>query len=45
MQECYYSYAMANAHPLLKEISRFEAPSNDEDGVVKTIRDYLKQIK
>lgn len=43
MQECYYSYAMANAHPLLKEISRFEAPSNDEDGVVRTIKEYLKK--
>lgn len=43
MQECYYSYAMANAHPLLKEISRFEAPSNDEDGVVRTIKEYFKK--
>ena len=38
MKSCYYSYAMKNAHEDLKEICRFEAPSNDENGVIKTIK-------
>lgn len=37
MKVCDYSYAMANAHPLLKEVSNYEAKSNDEDGVVDTL--------
>ena len=41
MQTCYYSYAMQNAHPMLKQVSRFEAPSNDENGVVRTICERL----
>lgn len=36
-----HSFAMANAHPALKEISRYTAPSNDEDGVVSAIRNFL----
>lgn len=39
MDECYYSYAMANAHPELKKRCRFEAPSNDDDGVMRIIRE------
>lgn len=39
MQSVYYSYAMANAHEDLKKASRFEADSNDEDGVIKKIRE------
>lgn len=38
MKMCKYSYAMSNAHPKLKEICNFEAPSNDEDGVVKVLK-------
>lgn len=38
MQGAYYSYAMANAHPLLKEKARFHTDSNDNDGVVKVLR-------
>lgn len=41
MQECKHSYAMANAHPKLKEICSYEAKSNDEDGVVDTLNNYL----
>ena len=36
-----YSYAMKNAHPLVKKIACFEADSNDEFGVLKTIRKFL----
>lgn len=35
------SYAMANAHPALKKLARHIAPSNDEDGVMRTVRDAL----
>lgn len=36
-----HSFAMENAHPQLKAISRHIAPSNDADGVVRAVRDYL----
>lgn len=39
MQECYYSYAMANAVPALKEICRFSAPSNNEEGVITALKE------
>ena len=41
MESCRYSYAMANAHPELKAAARFEAPSNDENGVIRIIRERL----
>lgn len=39
-----YSYAMANAHPNVKAIANYEAPSHKEFGVVKVIKDFLGQI-
>lgn len=33
------SYAMANAHPQLKAAARYIAPSNDEDGVMRVIKE------
>ena len=36
-----HSYAMANAHPDVLARARFVAPSNTEDGVVRTIVDLL----
>jgi len=33
------SYAMANAHPDLLRVARHTAPSNDEDGVMRVIRE------
>lgn len=36
--QCYHSYAMANAHPQLKRVSRYECPSNDEEGVMQIIQ-------
>lgn len=42
MMPCaYFSYAMANAHPDLKKLCRFETLSNDEDGVIHIIRQLL----
>lgn len=38
LQEATYSYAMKNAHNKLKEIANYEAPSNDDNGVVSTIK-------
>ncbi len=38
MQECEYSYAMANAHPKLKAVCNYECPSNNDNGVVQTIK-------
>ena len=42
MSSVYYSYAMANAHPKVKELARFEAKSNAEHGVMVQIRELLK---
>ncbi|HXY42500.1 MAG TPA: Cof-type HAD-IIB family hydrolase [Vicinamibacteria bacterium] len=36
-----YSFAMANAHPLVKERARWIAPTNNANGVVRTIRAVL----
>ena len=33
------SYAMENAHPALKRIAKYIAPSNDEDGVMRVLRE------
>ena len=41
LQSVYYSYAMENAIPELKKVARFIAPSNDDDGVMRTIRALL----
>lgn len=38
MQSCEESYAMENAHPDLKAIAKHIANSNDEDGVMKILR-------
>ncbi|WP_430867936.1 Cof-type HAD-IIB family hydrolase [Demequina aurantiaca] len=36
-----WSYAMANAHPQVKERARFEAPSNQDNGVIDTVSRLL----
>jgi len=41
MQQAYYSYAMANAVPEIKEIANFQAPSNEEEGVIKILENFL----
>jgi Cof subfamily protein (haloacid dehalogenase superfamily) len=41
MDAAAWSFAMANAHPLLKERARFVAPANNANGVVRTIRTVL----
>ena len=45
MMPCaYFSYAMANAHPGLKKLCRFETLSNDEDGVMHVVRQILDKL-
>jgi hypothetical protein len=36
-----YAFAMHNAHPLLRERAKFVAPSNNDNGVVRTIASIL----
>ncbi len=36
-----FSYAMQNADSNLKKIAKYEAPSNNEDGVLKVLDSYL----
>ncbi|MDO4437936.1 MAG: HAD family hydrolase [Eubacteriales bacterium] len=38
LKSCEESYAMANAQPELKEIAKYITSSNDEDGVMKILR-------
>lgn len=42
MDEAAYSFAMANAHPELKARARYLAPSNADNGVVRTIKSLLQ---
>ena len=41
MPLAHFSYAMANAHPDLKAICRYETLSNDDDGVMYILRQLL----
>ncbi len=41
MDAATWSFAVANAHPLLKERARFVAPANNANGVVRTVRTVL----
>ncbi|MEQ9810418.1 Cof-type HAD-IIB family hydrolase [Streptococcus jiangjianxini] len=37
-----YSYAMANGSEKVKEVAQYQAPSNDQSGVLATIEELLK---
>ncbi|PSU29114.1 Cof-type HAD-IIB family hydrolase [Photobacterium aquimaris] len=41
--ETYFSYAMGNAHPEIKKLARFIAPSNNEQGVMTIIKQQVLQ--
>ncbi|MDR6513446.1 Cof-type HAD-IIB family hydrolase [Chryseobacterium camelliae] len=43
LKNAQYSYAMKNAHPSVKEAASFEACSNDNFGVLETIKNLLNQ--
>ena len=45
MQAAYYSYAMANAHPDIKRVSRYLAKSNEEDGVVIILKQMVESMR
>lgn len=42
MLVCDYSYAMANAHPKLKEVCKYETESNNENGVIRELVRFFK---
>lgn len=44
LQASYYSYAVENAHEGVKKIARFQAPSNQEQGVFRVIKQYLQSL-
>lgn len=41
MQAAHYSFAMANAHPLVAQAANFTAPANTEHGVLQVLSAYL----
>lgn len=41
MESAHYSYAMENAHSELKSVARFISKSNDENGVVESIKEVF----
>lgn len=41
MSSVYYSFAMENAHPKIKELARFTTASNADHGVIKGIRKLI----
>ena len=45
MDKAYYSYAMENAHPKLKQKARFVAPKNTDNGVIKVIKEVVLKNK
>ncbi|MGN0667202.1 MAG: HAD family hydrolase [Huintestinicola sp.] len=44
MSACKYSFAMENGHPDLIAAANYTAPSNDDNGVVRTILNMLPQL-
>lgn len=40
-----YSYAMANAEDHVKKIAKYEAPSNNDDGVLEVLDSYLAKVE
>ena len=45
LQKGYFSYSMANAHPDIRNVARFAAKSNDENGVVVVLEEVLDSLK
>ncbi len=41
LQMSYFSYAMQNAHADVKKVAKFNAPSNDNNGVLEVIEQYI----
>lgn len=46
LKEAYHSYAMANAKDNIKKVARYTCPSNDDNGVIKTlVSEFKLEIK
>lgn len=43
LERAKYSFAMANAHPDVKKVAQYEAPGNDENGVLNVIENMVLQ--
>ena len=41
LEACGYSYAMKNANEKTKAVAKYEAPSNEDNGVLKVLAKYL----
>lgn len=41
LKVCDYSFAMKNAHPLLKEAALYQTDSNDNDGVAQVLEQWM----
>ena len=45
MNQSYFSYAMANAHPKLQEVARFKTLDNNSMGVEKVLKQLLSSLE
>lgn len=45
LKATYHSYAMANAHPEIKKLARFSAPSNEDGGVLSILESKILSTK
>lgn len=45
MQQAHFSYAMANAHPDVKNAARFLTGSNDENGVLRVLESLVDSLE
>lgn len=45
LERCEWSFAMENAHPDLKKIAKYIAPSNQNGGVQKVLQDMFGNEK
>ena len=43
LENAKYSFAMENAHPSVKKIAHYEAPSHNDFGVIEVIKNYLNK--
>ncbi|GAL69049.1 predicted hydrolase [Jejuia pallidilutea] len=45
LENAYFSFAMENAHPLVKSVARFKTKSNNDLGVELVLEELLKKNK
>lgn len=44
LEECGESYAPSNAHPEILRLAKYHIPSNDDDGVIQTIKERFQIV-